>query len=85
MHDPRDVTSSNGDTEARYMILSPQEIDPLWNEIEITMIDPANMSYRMLLERQAIGANWIITLSEGFCQPQRCYEVYHTAAMMGMT
>ena len=51
MHDPRDVTSSNGDTEARYMILSPQEIDPLWNEIEITMIDPANMSYRMLVER----------------------------------
>ena len=63
------------------MILSPLEIGPLRQEIEITLTDRANMSYRMLLGRQAVGADWIITRSESFCQPQRSYEVYHTAAV----
>ena len=81
IHDRRDATSSNGDTEARYVILSMLEIGPLRQEIEITLTDRANMSYRMLLGRQAIGADWIITPSESFCQPQRSYEVYHTAAV----
>lgn len=81
IHDRRDVTSSNGDTEARYVILIPLEIGPLRQEIEITLTDRANMSYRMLLGRQAIGADWIITPSESFRQPHRSYEVYHTAAV----
>lgn len=57
IHDRYDVNSSNGDTEARYVILSPLEIGPLRQEIEITLTDRANMSYRMLLGRQAIGAD----------------------------
>ena len=64
IHDRCDVTSSNGDTEARYVILSPLEIGPLRQEIEITLTDRANMSYRMLLGRQTIGADWIITPQE---------------------
>lgn len=34
IHDRRDVTSSNGDTEARYVILSPLEIGPLRQDLK---------------------------------------------------
>lgn len=81
IHDRRDVTSSNGDTEARFVILSELEIGSFRQQVEITLTDRAAMSYKMLIGRQAIKSNWLINPSESFCQAQRSFEVYHTAAV----
>ncbi len=52
--DRREVTSSNGQTELRYVIETPIKIgDEVW-PIQITLANRENMAYRMLLGRQAL-------------------------------
>lgn len=52
--DRREVTSSNGQSELRYVIETPIKIgDETW-PIQITLTNRENMSYRMLLGRQAL-------------------------------
>lgn len=52
--DRREVTSSNGQSELRYVIETPIEIGgEIW-PIHITLTNRENMSYRMLLGRQAL-------------------------------
>ena len=79
--DRRDVTSSNGETESRYVIASPLKVDGhSWN-IEITLTDRGTMSNRMLLGRQALKDHVNIVPSERFHQPELDFDVYHTAAV----
>ena len=40
------------------------------------------MAYRMLLGRQALPDDILITPSSSFCQPLLGYEVYHSAAVL---
>ncbi|MBL9059480.1 MAG: ATP-dependent zinc protease, partial [Mangrovicoccus sp.] len=79
--DRREVTSSNGEAEWRYVIAT----DILMGEhrwpIEITLTDRGAMAYRMLLGRQALRDDMLITPSARFCQPELDYEAYHSAAM----
>jgi len=52
--DRREVTSSNGQKELRYVIETPIRIgNEVW-PIQITLANRENMSYRMLLGRQAL-------------------------------
>lgn len=77
--DRREVTSSNGDTEMRYVIESPLEIDGQSWPIEITLTDRRGMTSHMLLGRQALGDRVAVVPGERFCQPELSYDVYHSS------
>ncbi|WP_226782349.1 RimK family alpha-L-glutamate ligase [Oceaniglobus trochenteri] len=76
VHDRREVTSSNGETEYRYVILSPIAIGPRQWPVELTLTDRGAMAYRMLLGRQALEGGAVVAPGESFCQPQLSYDVY---------
>lgn len=79
--DRREVTSSNGEAEWRYVIGSDIQMGGHRWPIEITLTDRGAMAYRMLLGRQALRDDMLITPSARFCQPELSYDVYHSAAM----
>lgn len=79
--DRREVTSSNGETELRYVIASQIDMGARKWPIEITLTNRTNMAYRMLLGRQAITEDMIVTPSESFCQPVLDDSVYSTTAI----
>ncbi|WP_417260944.1 30S ribosomal protein S6--L-glutamate ligase [Celeribacter sp.] len=79
--DRREVTSSNGETELRYVIATEIEIGERSWPIEITLTNRTNMAYRMLLGRQAIQDDMIVQPTESFCQPERDETVYFTTAI----
>ena len=55
--DRREVTSSNGETELRYVIETALEIDGHVWPIEVTLTDRRGMASHMLLGRQALTDN----------------------------
>ncbi len=79
--DRRDVTSSNGETESRYVIESTLRVGGESWPIEITLTNRATMQSRMLLGRQALKDHITIVATDRFCQPELSYEVYHSTAM----
>ncbi|MGI3167963.1 30S ribosomal protein S6--L-glutamate ligase [Pseudooceanicola sp. C21-150M6] len=76
--DRREVTSSNGETEMRYVIATPLQIDGQSWPIEVTLTDRRGMNSHMLLGRQALGDRVTVVPGERFCQSQLSYEVYHS-------
>jgi len=80
--DRREVTSSNGESEWRYVIASDIVLGGHRWPIEITLTDRSQLTYRMLLGRQALRDDMIITPSQRFCQPPLSYDVYHSAAVI---
>ncbi|WP_126977540.1 30S ribosomal protein S6--L-glutamate ligase [Frigidibacter oleivorans] len=79
--DRREVISSNGEMEYRYVIRSEIEIGPRRWPVEITLTDRGAMAYRMLIGRQALAEGVTVSPTESFLQPERGYEVYSSAAM----
>lgn len=79
--DRREVTSSNGDKELRFVISTTLEVSGQKWPIEITLTNRASMTSRMLLGRTALKDNISINASERFCQPELSYDFYHTAKM----
>ncbi len=79
--DRREVTSSNGDTEYRFVISSELSVGGKRWPIEVTLTDRGTMNYRMLLGRQALTEEVVVTPSESFCQPPLDYEVYASASV----
>ncbi|MDE3240626.1 MAG: 30S ribosomal protein S6--L-glutamate ligase [Paracoccaceae bacterium] len=79
--DRRDVTSSNGETESRFVIRTDLEIGPRRWPAEITLTHRGAMSYRMLIGRQALAEDTVIVPGESFCQPELDYSAYHSAAV----
>lgn len=72
----REVTSSNGETEMRFVIETPVQFgDQSW-PIEITLTDRTSMSYRMLLGRQAFPEGTQIRPDHAFEQPELSFDVY---------
>lgn len=81
--DRREVTSSNGDREHRYVIGSTVTMgDRTW-PIEITLANRETMAYRMLLGRQAILDDMIVDPTSSFRQPRLGYKVYGTRTRTG--
>jgi hypothetical protein len=64
--DIRQVKSSNGNTEQRYVIQTPVRLGLETWKIEITLTDRADMSYLMLLGREAIGKRFLVDPSVVF-------------------
>ena len=79
--DPREETSSMGDMEFRFFIATEIEIGGRRWPIEVTLTDRSTMSYRMLLGRQALGPDTVVTPTQSFLQPLLGYDVYHSAAV----
>ena len=77
--DRRDVTSSNGEREFRYVIASKLSVGGDTWPIEITLTNRSSMTSRMLLGRQALKDHISIVATDRFLQPELSYDVYHTA------
>ncbi len=79
--DRREVTSSNGESEQRYVIETRLEVGGQSWPIEITLTNRAGLSSRMLLGRQALNDHITISATERRLQPDLSYDVYHSAAV----
>jgi ribosomal protein S6--L-glutamate ligase len=78
--DRREVTSSNGETEMRFVIESLLDVGEgqQW-PIEITLTHRGDMRSRMLLGRQALREDVVVAPTERFLRPERSYDVYTAA------
>ncbi|GAB5457293.1 MAG: 30S ribosomal protein S6--L-glutamate ligase [Henriciella sp.] len=74
--DKREVTSSNGQTELRPVIVTDMIIGTVRKKIEITLTNREMMNYRMLLGRAAIGENTRIVPTRSFIQGELSYALY---------
>jgi ribosomal protein S6--L-glutamate ligase len=72
----REVTSSNGDKENRYVISTPVQMAGRTWEIEITLTNREGMAYRMLLGRQAIRDGTLVDPIGSFLQPRLSHRLY---------
>lgn len=64
--DMRNVKSSNGTSEPRYVIQTPVVLGKEQWMIEITLTDRSDMSYLMLLGREALGSRFLVDSSKVF-------------------
>jgi hypothetical protein len=76
----REVKSSNGEVENRFVIATPIEIAGRTWPIEVTLSNRDAMSYRMLLGRQAIKQHAVIVPQASFLQPKLGYRAYRKLA-----
>lgn len=72
----REVKSSNGEREQRYVIETPIRIGDRQWRIEVTLANRDMMVYRMLLGRQAIPRDGLVNPSASFLQPKLHYRIY---------
>ncbi len=77
--DRREVRSSNGEREQRYVIETPIRIGDREWPIEVTLANRDTMSYRMLLGRRAIAGDVLVDPSSSFLQPKLRYKIYDRA------
>ncbi len=78
--DRRTVTSSNGERENRYVIVTLIRVGDREWPIEVTLTNRDAMSYRMLLGRQAIGEGILVDPGSSFRQPRLRYKAYDAAS-----
>jgi ribosomal protein S6--L-glutamate ligase len=74
--DHREVTSSNGESEMRYVIRTPVKLGERTWPIELTLANRETMSYRMLIGRQAIQDDMLVDAATSFRQPRLSYRRY---------
>ncbi|XDA96482.1 30S ribosomal protein S6--L-glutamate ligase [Sulfitobacter sp. LCG007] len=79
--DRREVTSSNGEAESRYVVATRLDVGGQTWPIEVTLTNRAGMTSRMLLGRQALSDHISISPTEKCLQPELSYDVYHSANM----
>jgi len=79
--DRREVTSSNGDIDYRYVIETSVVLGSRRWPVEVTLTDRGAMSYRMLLGRQALADDMVVMPNAGFCQAKLDYGLYRSAAL----
>ncbi|MEM9899209.1 MAG: RimK/LysX family protein, partial [Pseudomonadota bacterium] len=74
--DRRNITSSNGEAELRYVISTDVVMgDRTW-PIEVTLTDRSTMNYRMLLGRTSIGDDMVVDPNQSFAQPELSFGLY---------
>jgi ribosomal protein S6--L-glutamate ligase len=76
--DRREVTSSNGESESRFVIETTLNVAGQSWPIDVSLTNRSSMSTRMLLGRQALLDHISIVATDRFCQPELSYDVYHT-------
>jgi len=84
--DRREVTSSNGETELRYVIETMLDVgDGQQWPIEVTLTDRGGMASRMLLGRQGLREDVIVQPTDKFLLPDRSYDVYSAKRIKSVT
>ncbi|MCF2872724.1 30S ribosomal protein S6--L-glutamate ligase [Octadecabacter sp. G9-8] len=84
--DRREVTSSNGETEMRYVIETMLDAgDGHQWPIEVTLTDRGGMASRMLLGRQGLREDVIVQPTDKFLRPVRSYDVYSAKRIKSVT
>lgn len=74
--DRRTITSSNGQTELRFIIQANAKIGEKTIPIDISLTNRETMGYRMLLGRSAIQEEMVVRPTESFLQPELSYAIY---------
>lgn len=74
--DRREVTSSNGVRELRYVIETRLSLGGREWPIELTLTNREHMAYRMLIGRQAIRSDMLVDCAASFRQPRLSYRLY---------
>ena len=74
--DRREVISSNGVPELRYVIMTTLRIGGREWPIEVTLTNRERMAYRMLIGRQAIRSDMLVDCGASFRQPRLSYRLY---------
>lgn len=74
--DRREVLSSNGVPELRYVIMTTLRIGGREWPIEVTLTNRERMAYRMLIGRQAIRSDMLVDCGASFRQPRLSYRLY---------
>ncbi len=82
--DRRQFTSSNGETEWRYVIATQVSIGDRDWPIEISLTNRQAMSYRMLLGRQAIQPDMVVNPSLSCQQGLLDYSLYESVPLRPM-
>ncbi len=67
INDIRNVKSSNGTAETRYVIKTPLTLGADTWLVDITLTNRSDMSYLMLFGCEAIGNRFLVDPSEVFC------------------
>ena len=80
--DRREVTSSNGESESRYVIETKFSVGERSWPIEVTLTNRLGMAMHMLVGRQALLPEITINAAERFCQPELNYNLYHSTRAM---
>ncbi len=76
LRDRREVTSSNGEAELRYVVETRVEFgDTAW-PIEVTLTNRDGMAYHMLLGRMALVERCLVVPGESQQQPTLSYDAY---------
>ena len=76
MVDRRPVTSSDGQSEKRYVIQTPMELgDSRW-PIELTLTSRKSMRFRMLLGRSAMSPDLVIDPAKSYLRGRRLAKLY---------
>lgn len=79
----REVRSSNGEREERFVIETPIRIGEAVWPIEITLTNRHMMAYRMLIGRQALASRALVDPSASFKQPKLRYTLYPEVGVGG--
>ncbi len=74
--DRREVTSSNGETELRYVVETMAHMGARTWPIQLTLSNRETMTYRMLFGRAAVQPNMIVDPNASFKQPVLDYSHY---------
>lgn len=74
--DQREVTSSNGVRELRYVIETDLSLGGRRWPIEVTLTNRVHMAYRMLIGRQAIPTDMLVDCAASFRQRRLSYRLY---------
>ena len=75
----RNVTSSNGKTEERFVISTTMSLADLQFETELTLTNRDDMGFRMLIGRQALAGRFLVDSSRrlllGDIDPSTHYKI----------
>jgi ribosomal protein S6--L-glutamate ligase len=77
--DQREVRSSNGERQLRYVIATRLRLGGREWPIEVTLTNRERMTYRMLLGRQAIQPDMLVDPGATFQQPRLSYTLYRSS------
>lgn len=71
LHDQREITSSNGQTEHRFLIRTTLQIAHWHWPIDLTLTDRSSMRFRMLLGRTAMMNRLLVDPSSSYLHSHR--------------